>query len=230
MSMITREDPLTYLPRRPLQEFARGSLIYDTHQQDDRLYVAFAGRVKVSCTALDGSQTLTRIVGPEGVFGELSLVTETRPAESATVLEKATVMAWSRSEVEAHIERYPRLGIALVQYFTAHCMLLQERIQNVAVYRTPERVTLGLVQLAEELGTPMPDGTLRITSLTHQTIAEFVGTSREIVTTEMNRLRRLGLLRYTRLYVDVQTAAMRELLREQSIRLPQGIGASHQAA
>ena len=59
-------------------------------------------------------------------------------------------------------------------------------------------------------------------SLTHNTIAEFVGTSREIVTFQMNRLRRLGLVRYSRKHIDVYALAMRENLREQGISIPRG--------
>jgi Mn-dependent DtxR family transcriptional regulator len=63
---------------------------------------------------------------------------------------------------------------------------------------------------------------LRVASLTHNTIAEFVGTSREIVTFQMNRLRRLGLVRYSRKHIDVYALAMRENLREQGISIPRG--------
>ena len=46
-----------------------------------------------------------------------------------------------------------------------------------ALHETPERVLLAFAQLADLLGTPQPDGAMRIDSLTHQTIADYVGTS-----------------------------------------------------
>ena len=79
---------------------------------------------------------------------------------------------------------------------------------------------VALVQLADMLGTPMEDGSTRIGSLTHNTIAEFVGTSREIVTFQMNRLRKLGLIRYSRRFIDVYTQAIRNNLRQQGVALP----------
>ena len=57
-----------------------------------------------------------------------------------------------------------------------------------AVHNTPERVMLGLLQLATDLGTEAEDGSTRIAHLTHEVIGEFVGTSREIVSSQMNRL------------------------------------------
>ena len=92
-----------------------------------------------------------------------------------------------------------------------------------AVHNTPERVMVALLQLAADLGAPTPDGAMRVASLTHYTIAEFVGTSREIVTFQMNRLRRLGLIRYSRKFVDVYGAAMRANMKQQGTSIPRGM-------
>ena len=62
-------------------------------------------------------------------------------------------------------------------------------------------------------------GAVRLTGLTHQAIADYVGTSREIVTSEMNRLRRLGYLTYSRLYTDIYVSALSEWMRQQGTRL-----------
>jgi CRP-like cAMP-binding protein len=74
-----------------------------------------------------------------------------------------------------------------------------------------------LVQLSRSIGSPTPQGALRITGLTHQAIAEYVGTSREIVTSEMNRLRRLGYVSYSRLHTDVYATALAEWMRQQGV-------------
>ena len=62
---------------------------------------------------------------------------------------------------------------------------------------------------------------MRIDSLTHHTIADYVGTSREVVTFQMNRIRRLGLIRYNRRYIDVYSRAVAEALRLRGIHLPE---------
>jgi CRP-like cAMP-binding protein len=113
------------------------------------------------------------------------------------------LMGWDRAEIERRVEQEPRLRIALLQYIVHQCVELQDRIEAMAVHKTPERAMLGLLQLAADLGTEAEDGSSRIAHLTHETIAEFVGTSREIVRSQMNRLRRLGLIRYSRKHLDV---------------------------
>jgi CRP/FNR family cyclic AMP-dependent transcriptional regulator len=209
------EDVLMYLPRKGVQGFAKGCIIYDAQNPAKALYVVILGRVKLSTMADDGGQTVGRIVRTEGLFGESSLITPSHCSESAVALDNVTLMSWSRHEVEQQVDREPRLGIALAQYLARQCLELQDRIESMASHKTPERVTVALLQLAAELGSPLPDGLLRIASLPHHTIAEFVGTSREIVTFQMNRLRRLSLIRYSRKHIDVDAEAMRENLRRQ---------------
>jgi CRP/FNR family cyclic AMP-dependent transcriptional regulator len=227
MSQIARtglphQDPLDFLPRKRVQDFARGRLIYGVDKSSRDLYVVILGRVKVSTSADDGCQTVSRMVRAEGFFGEPCLVGPMDRRESATALDNVTLMSWSREEVELQIEREPRLGIALSQYMVKECLELQDRIESMATHKTPERVMLALLQLATDLGTPTPDGATRVASLTHHTIAEFVGTSREIVTFQMNRLRRLGLCRYSRKFIDVYTPAMRDNLKRQGVSIPRG--------
>jgi CRP/FNR family transcriptional regulator, cyclic AMP receptor protein len=211
------EDPLTYLPRKPIQEFSRRSVIYDRQTPSNGLYVVILGRVKVTSTAEEGLVTVGRFVCEEGMFGESALVGADRRSESAEAMDDSSIMNWTRSEVEQQIEREPRLGIALSQYLVRQCIELQDRIESMAVHKTPERVMLALLQLAGSLGTAMVDGPTRVGSLTHHTIAEYVGTSREIVTFQMNRLRRMGLVRYSRKSIEIYTDEVAQALHARGI-------------
>jgi CRP-like cAMP-binding protein len=213
----TYEDPLTYLPRKPIQEFAKGRIIYDHRQPSGGLYLVMLGRVKVTSSE-DELITVGRIVSAEGLFGESALIGADNRTEAAVTLDDASLMSWTRAEIEQQIDREPRLGIALSQFLVRQCIELQDRIQSMAVHKTPERVMLALLQLAGSAGTRLPDGSTRIGSLTHHTISEYVGTSREIDTFQMNRLRRLGLVRYSRKHIDVFAPAMEQALRDQGIR------------
>jgi CRP-like cAMP-binding protein len=219
-SELTCEDPLTYLPRKPVQEFAKRRVIYDAQQPSDHLYVVILGRVKITNVGDDGSRMVARIICSEGLFGEGCLVGANRKSESAVALDNVTLMSWSTNEIENHIEREPHLGLALSQYLVRQCLELQDRIESMAVYKTPERVMLALIQLADSLGTPMADSAVRVPALTHHTIAEFVGTSREIVTFQLNRLRRMGMLRYSRKHMDIYVGAIQDALRNQGVDMP----------
>jgi len=212
---LNYEDPLSYLPRKPVCEIAKGRVIYDAENPVAKLYVVSLGRVKISRLNGEGRQSVVRIVRAEGLFGESCLIGTPSHRESATALDNVVLMGWDRAEVEKRIEAEPRLGIALSQHLVRQCLELQDRVEAMALHNTPERVTLGLLQLAIDLGNATEDGSTRVAHLTHDTIAEFVGTSREIVSSQMNRLRRLGLIRYSRKYLDVDSQAMLAALNQQ---------------
>jgi CRP-like cAMP-binding protein len=197
------------------------------------LYLVLSGRVKIYCTADSGAETLLRVVGPEEFFGEAALVPAGHTMrESAVAMDPAQAMAWTTDEIQDRIEKEPKLALGLAEYFGWQSLLLRQRIVNIANYKTGPRVSLGLLQLAYANGQPTSTGETRLTGLTHQAIADYVGTSREIVTSEMNRLRRLGYVKYTRLYTDIYVSALAESMRQMQVRCPAGTGApsTHAAA
>jgi CRP/FNR family cyclic AMP-dependent transcriptional regulator len=218
-------DAVSSLPRKPPQEFAKKQTIYGPGRPSADLYLVRSGRVTIS-SSIDGmAPTITRIVGPGGLFGEGSLIGLSNSSEVATVLDQARVMQWSPAEIEQHILNDPNLGVALWRHFVQRCAELNARVDALAFYKTPERVMLGLLQLAESLGMPN-NGAMRLAPLTHQIIAEYVGTSREIVTSQMTELRRAGMLQYSRKFIDVNVAMIREALQLESMEAEPAAAAS----
>src|SRR5580693_7614120 len=92
------QDPLAFLPHKRVQDFAKGQLIYGAEKSSSELYLVTLGRVKVSTTADDGCQTVSRMVRAEGLFGERCLVGPTDRRESATALDSVMLISWSREE------------------------------------------------------------------------------------------------------------------------------------
>jgi CRP-like cAMP-binding protein len=121
-------------------------------------------------------------------------------------------MAWSRAEIEHQIEKEPRLGLALLEEFALAILDMNDRVQAMATCKTSERVMLSLLQLQRRLGERQANGAMRMASLSHMVIAEHVGTSREKVSTQMSRLRGLGVVRYSRRYIEIDCEAMEQAL------------------
>ena len=92
------EDALVYLPRKGVAEYRRGQVIYDDQHPAVGLYLVVQGRVKVSITMEDGSQTVTGVFCSDDFFGECALLGRTERQERATALETTTIMAWIRKK------------------------------------------------------------------------------------------------------------------------------------
>ena len=213
------EDTLDYLPNKPVRQYQSRTIIYNPQNPGQNLYLVVSGRVKIIYVAFDGTQTIVRIAAPEGLFGEPALLGPVEPREVAVALDRVTVMSWTPDELTRYIERMPGLGLALTRYFVVQSNILQARIVSMAAYAIPERVSMALIQLAAALGKPTQDGAMRIASLTQCTIAEYVGTSREMLSLHMNHLRRRGFIRYSRQYIDVYTQLLSESLLEKGVNV-----------
>ena len=209
------EDALVYLPHKSVVEYRRGQVIYDESQPSNGIYLVVRGRVKTSVPMDDGTQTVIEIFGGENFFGESGLLDLEHRGESATSLENTALMMWTTAEIEEQVDRQPKLGLALIQMLVERCLDFEERLQSFALDKTPERIMRALLRFADRLGSRAEDGSVRIPPLTHQLISEYVGTSREIVTFQMNRLRQEGFIRYSRKGIDVYTESLREHLQRQ---------------
>jgi CRP-like cAMP-binding protein len=208
-------DLAIYLPRKPIQEFSKKTIIYSAQQPSQHVYLVMGGRVKTSSLVASG-EFACNIVYKGGVFGEAALVDARERTDSAVALDTVTAMSWTRSEIEQQVELNPALGLALSRHLSRQCVELAERMKIMVVHKTPERVMVAMVQIAHRAGVQIGDGSTRVESLTHQTLAEYVGTSREVVTFQLNRLRRLGLVRYTRKYTDISVDGIEQAVSQAS--------------
>jgi CRP-like cAMP-binding protein len=207
-ALRTREDALAYLPRKALVEYRRGQIIFDEVHPAEGLYLVSYGCIKLTSDQGSGARTMIGIIGPDDFFGYSTLAAIAESEECGIALEATGVMCWTRNEIEELIERMPRLGIALVQTLAENCLECTERLQMLALYGARQRVALSLLRLANRMGTRAADDAVRIPPFTQHVLAEYVGTSREIVTAEMNRLRREGCLRYSRKNIEVFSEAL----------------------
>jgi CRP/FNR family transcriptional regulator len=207
------EDALMYLPRKGVTDYRKGRILFDEHQPSRCLHLVVQGRVKVTIPFAGGMQTVVDIFATDDFFGESSLLGTARYSERAMALDNVTLMSWTHAEIEDQVERQPRLGLALLQMLVKRGLDYEERLQSLALDKTPERVVRSLLRFAYRLGSRAEDGSIKIPPLTHQVISEYVGTSREIVTFQMNHLRQKGYLRYSRKGIQVYAEALREHLQ-----------------
>jgi CRP-like cAMP-binding protein len=210
---MARLDPLLYLPRKGLLEFKPGQVIFDRAQPSVGLYLVVEGRVKVSSAVDDGSLSLIDIHTVDEFFGESGLLGLVNRRQTATAMDSTLLMSWTTDEIEALIERHPKLGTALVQVMVERCVDFKERLHSFALEKTPGRVARSLLRFAGRVGVAQNDGSVRIPPLTHKAIAEYVGTSREIVTSQMNFLRQRGYLTYSRKGINIHPDPLREYLQ-----------------
>ena len=207
------EDVLACLPVSRTTEYEKGQVVYGPQNISGDFYLVVTGKVGLSLVAGDGKEVLLEIVRPDEVFGESAFLDVSRPFEQAQALETAELMAWAVSDIEELVTKRPRLAVAMLQTLAQRNAEFTRRIESFALDTIERRLARSLIRFSERMGTPEEDGTVRLMSLTHQLLSNYVGTSREIVTHHMNRLRKLGYVSYSRHYILLRCEELRTLIR-----------------
>ncbi len=213
------EDALSYLPCSRIAAYRKGDVIYDHHQAAGAIYLVIDGKVKISRIADNGRQVIVDIFQPDEFFGESAFLGLAERPEQATAIEDTRLMTWSAADLEQHIMKQPRLGIALLQVTVQRVLDSLYRIESFSADSIAQRLARSLIRFSERLGEEEEGGVVRMLPFTHETLAQYVGTSREIVTHWMARLKRDGCIHYSRRGIMLS----REKLRQWMLSAPKDI-------
>ena len=210
------EDPLAYLPCSHILEYQKNQTIYSPDRPCVNLYLIIGGKVMVRRTTAEGdSELLVDIYVVDEFFGDRALTDSNNSYEKAIAVERDTrVMTWTDTEIQQLILRRPQLGIALIQMLTRRCINYSRRIESCSSDTVARRLARSLIHFSERLGEKLENGSIQLMPLSHELLAEYIGTSRELVTQYMNQFRRQDYLRYSRKEIVVYPAAMNEILRQ----------------
>jgi CRP/FNR family transcriptional regulator len=193
-----KEDILALLPVSTVVEYRKGKIIYGPDQPSTSIYLVAAGTVRLSHTANNGHEVLLELMRVGEVFGESAFLNSARTSESATAHENASLMVWPVSAIEDLMTKKPRLAVSLLQILAQRTVDLTHHIERLAKESIRRRLARSLMRFSERLGTRAADGSTRMMPLSHQSLSQHIGTSREVVTSHMNHFRRQGYLNYSR--------------------------------
>jgi CRP/FNR family transcriptional regulator len=178
------------------------------------LYLVLAGIIKLTRFGTPGKEFLVDLYTTDDIFGGSGILNIPDTAEEAVCFQRSRVMAWPIADVQDLILRRPRLGVALLQVFGRRLTGLMQRAESLSFESIDTRLARSLIHFSERLGAAQPDGSVIMEPLTHDLLAQYVGTSRELISVEMARLRRQGYVNYSRkaiiLYRDALKAALND--------------------
>jgi len=158
----------------------------------DYMYVIREGQVKVTKLSGDGREKILELLGPGDFFGEMSLLDDAPRSASVKSLTETHILALSRPDFLKELRRNPDLGMAVIQELTRRVRQMDEQASSLSFQRVRERTQGLLVRLAKDDVSRI--GRRVTPPLTHQQIADMIGTSRETVTRAIKRLKGDGWL------------------------------------
>lgn len=159
-----------------IRTYPRNAIILNEGDQGDALYIILSGRVKVYAANEAGKEVIFNTHGAGEYVGELALDGGLRSA-SVMTLEPTTCSVVTGDRLREFVAAHPDFAVGLIQKLIRRVRLATENMKSLALMDVYGRVTQLLIELAvEENGKLVIGG-----RLTHQGIADRVGSSREMV-------------------------------------------------
>jgi CRP-like cAMP-binding protein len=177
------------IDRTELQRFAdmtrerfypRGSVILFENDPGDSLFVVRQGRVKVVLIGEDGREVILGVLGVSDHFGELSLIDDRPRSAHVIAMDDSHLLVLRREDFRKRVEASPAVAWALLGELSRRLRRADEKIGGLVLLDVPGRIARLLLDLADESG-----GSTIEKRLTHQTIAQMIGASRETVSRAM---------------------------------------------
>lgn len=162
------------------------------HEGDDSraLFVVMEGKVKTFLSDDKGREIVLNTHGPGEYFGELALFDNSERSASVITLEKSVLTLIPGSEFERCLYSSPGMSLRIIRGLVSRLRKSTDNVRSLALLDVYGRVARLLLQIAEEDG----DELVVREKLTHQDIADRVGSSREMVSRILKDLKTGGYI------------------------------------
>ena len=179
----------------------RGRVFYRPEEPGEVLFILKEGRVQLYRISPEGKKLVITTLGPHTLFGEMALLGTKMHNTFAEAIDDCLICVMSRTDLERLILNKPQVALRILEITGKRLREAEERLENMAFKGIPARLASLLLRLAEE------QGTNEISGLTHQDLAESVGTYRETATQVLNDLKAQGLIEIGRKRISILDAA-----------------------
>jgi global nitrogen regulator NtcA len=197
--VVTQDRPLSQVFRQvgagsfpPVVEvFERGKTIFFPGDPAERVYFLLKGAVKLSRVYEAGEEITVALLRENSIFGVLSLLTGNRSDRfyHAVAFTPVELLSAPIEQVEQALKENPDLSMLMLRGLSSRILQTEMMIETLAHRDMGSRLVSFLLILCRDFGLPSPDGITVDLKLSHQAIAEAIGSTRVTVTRLLGDLR-----------------------------------------
>ena len=181
-----REDDTEFKQAITAQGFRAGQTIAEPEALNLNLYTLMKGRVQLIREGPNGRRLAIAALGPGAMFGDGALLRAEDPTVKAVALSDCIIWAVGAPQAQELVMRYPVLSWGMLQTVGERLVQVENRMEEVAYKRLPERLAGLLLELS--------NGGRAIRGTSHQALADMLGTYRETISAILRGFKDAGLV------------------------------------
>lgn len=178
-------------------------IIYTPEDKNEVMFILKKGRVRIFKLSADGKMMTLAILKDGDIFGAMSLIKGGASKAYAETLDDSYICAIRQEDFHNLIKEMPQIALGLVEKINQRLKETEDRIEDLVFRDVPGRIASVLLKLAEQFGKGSPQGLKISFKITHQELADMVGTTRETATVILNELKEDKVLKIEDKYITV---------------------------
>ncbi len=174
--------------------YPKGAMLFIEGQQPRGVFVLCTGKVKLSTTSRDGKTIITKISEPGDILG-LNAVVSNRPYEvTAEMMEPGQANFIPRDSLMHLLKDFPEASTKVAQQLSRNYYSAYEEIRTLGLAVSPSEKFAKLL-LTWSSKSAAEDGSAQVKmTLTHEEVAEMIGTTRETVSRLFSEFKKKQLM------------------------------------
>ncbi len=171
------------------QRYKAGSVVATYADLTNHVFILIKGRVNlVWRNNMVGRQLVMSTLEPGAILSQQQLPKSRRGSQFVEAVENSVFWRIPADKLEDVIVRYPILSWGLLQTYAARLIQVEDHMEAVTCKKLPERVAELLLSLDHK-----EDGNLE--GISHQMLADHLGTYRETVSSILREFKRNALIK-----------------------------------
>jgi CRP/FNR family cyclic AMP-dependent transcriptional regulator len=178
---------------KQILKLRKGIKLFSQRAEADAIYFIQSGKVKVTIASAEGKEAVLAMLGPRDFFGEGCLIGQSLRLSTAATIESSTIFKIHKRAMLQALHAQLELSEKFVASLLARNIDMEERIADRLFNHGESRLARILLKLSR-YGQPdfLPDA--RLSQLSHETLADLVGTTPARISHFLNKFKRLGLI------------------------------------
>lgn len=177
-----------------VQDFAKSEFIFSAGEASHHIFLLLKGRIKIYQPSTVGKEAILWFCFAGELFGLAEAARGGERVVSAQACDVCEVLCIRQDQFTAFLATHPQTSLIIVQLLACRLRVLSEVVINLISDDVRTRILKMALQLSSRCGIPSTRGLCLDIALTHQEIADMIGTTRQTVTTTLGQLEREGLL------------------------------------
>ncbi len=189
LATLTSEQLLKLESHGRIKDLPAKSPIYLSTDSSDSVFVIVDGLAKVCHRTKDGKESILAFVESGEIFGERAIF-ETGPRdEYVEAIDPCKVLQLPVSIMRQVVESRVDISNALNKVLSRRRHQIETRLKNLLFLSNRERLIHLLLDLTEQFGVSQGEGIRLRIKLSHQDVANLIGSTRETVTVLLGQLK-----------------------------------------